>query len=129
MTIDKAIANERKIIEKCKTEYELECARYGKRTVESFGKLECIKIAEEHEQRSKWFEELKEARNCMEENRKAGYNHGFTDGFNKAIDDFIKTCDKKCGFYTGMNKQLTRDMLLEIAEQLKEGVRNGTDNQ
>ena len=45
MTIDEAISNERKIIEKCKTEYELECARYGKRTVESFGKLECIKVA------------------------------------------------------------------------------------
>ena len=34
LSIDEAIANERKIIEKCKTEYELECARYGKRTVE-----------------------------------------------------------------------------------------------
>lgn len=40
---------------------------------------------------------------------------------NKAIDDFVKECDKKCGFYGGINKQLKRDMLLEIAEQLKVG--------
>ena len=44
--------------------------------------------------------------------------------YNKAIDDFIKACDKKCGFYSGINKQLTRDMLLEIAEQLKAGGEN-----
>ena len=40
---------------------------------------------------------------------------------NKAIDDFVHECDKCCGFYSCINKQLTRDMLLEIAEQLKAG--------
>ena len=117
MTIDKAISNERKIIEKCKTEYELECARYGKRTVESFGKLECIKVAEEHEQLSKWLEELKEARNCMEENRKAGYNHGFTDGFNKAIDDFA---DKLKQDVMNITFGLRICDIDRIAEQIKE---------
>ena len=134
MTIDEAIANERKIVEKCKTEYELECARYGKRTVESFEKLECIKVAEEHEQLANWLEELKAYKQntdiCPICDTYCSYlADEFENGYNKAIDDFIKTCDKKCGFYTGMNKQLTRDILLEIAEQLKVGVRNGTDNQ
>lgn len=41
-------------------------------------------------------------------------------GYNKAIDDFIKECDKCCGFYTGNNKNLTREDVLNIAEQLKE---------
>ena len=29
----------------------------------------------------------------------------------KAIDNFVKECDKKCGFYSGINKQLTRDII------------------
>ena len=40
---------------------------------------------------------------------------------NKAIDDFIHECDKCCGFYTGNNKNLTREDMLNIAEQLKAG--------
>ena len=39
--------------------------------------------------------------------------------YNKAIDDFIHECDKCCGFYTGNNKNLTREDMLNIAEQLK----------
>ena len=42
-------------------------------------------------------------------------------GYNKAIDDFIHECDKCCGFYTGNNKNLTREDMLNIAEQLKVG--------
>ena len=42
-------------------------------------------------------------------------------GYNKAIDDFIHECDKFCGFYTGNNKNLTREDMLNIAERLKEG--------
>ena len=44
--------------------------------------------------------------------------------YNKAIDDFIHECDKCCGFYTGNNKNLTREDMLNIAEQLKAGVEN-----
>ena len=40
--------------------------------------------------------------------------------YNKAIDDFIHECDKCCGFYAGNNKNLTREDMLNIAEQLKE---------
>ena len=43
---------------------------------------------------------------------------------NKAIDDFIHECDKCCGFYTGNNKNLTREDMLNIAEQLKAGGKN-----
>lgn len=41
--------------------------------------------------------------------------------YNNAIDDFIHECDKCCGFYTGNNKNLTREDMLNIAERLKEG--------
>lgn len=39
--------------------------------------------------------------------------------YNKAIDDFIKAADKHCGYYAGECKNLTRDDLLKIAEDLK----------
>ena len=51
-------------------------------------------------------------------------NKGYTDGYNEAIDDFIHECDKYCGFYSGKNKSITREDILKIAEQLKEGVEN-----
>ena len=83
----------------------------------------------------------------MEENRKAGYNHGFTDGFNKAVDDFVENISLEisgsliwgmiadCFKYKNMND--TSDKIVdyvintanEIAEQLKAGENNGTDNQ
>ena len=40
--------------------------------------------------------------------------------YNKAIDDFIHECDKYCEFYGGKNKNITREDILKIAEQLKE---------
>lgn len=39
--------------------------------------------------------------------------------YNKAIDDFIKAADKQCGYYAVECKNLTRDDLLKIAEDLK----------
>lgn len=41
--------------------------------------------------------------------------------YNKAIDDFIHECDKYCGFYSGKNKNIIREDILKIAEQLKAG--------
>ncbi len=41
--------------------------------------------------------------------------------YNKAIDDFIHECDKYCGFYSGKNKNIIREDILKIAEQLKTG--------
>lgn len=89
-TIEEAIANERKIVEKCKTEYELECARYGKRTVESCEKLECIKVAEEHEQLAEWLELLKWYEQGMEDIPCVSGvlpKDVYWAGYNKAIDD------------------------------------------
>ena len=38
----------------------------------------------------------------------------------KGIDDLVHKCDKHCGFYTGDNKNLTREDILLIANELKE---------
>ena len=40
-------------------------------------------------------------------------------GYGKAIDDVIKAVDKHCGYCAGECKNLTRDDLLKIAEDLK----------
>ena len=37
-----------------------------------------------------WLEELKEARKGFNENRKAGYAHGYSDGYAKALDEFAE---------------------------------------
>ena len=135
MTIDEAIENERKIVEKCKTEYELECARYGKRTVESFEKLECIKVAEEHEQLADWLEELKALKNGLNikcDSLNEALEKGKKVGYNKALDDFVKALQekiekdlsnpdlalecKKCGIWKNYDIE-------KIAEQLKAGVK------
>ena len=83
--------------------------------------LNCDKYAEYHEQIAEWLEELKMLRELKAEHRKIGNIKGFNKGYNKAIDDFIHECDKCCGFYTGNNKNLTREDMLNIAEQLKAG--------
>ena len=41
------------------------------------------------------------------------------DFYNKTIDDFIKAADKHCGYYAGECKNLTRDDLLGIANNMK----------
>ena len=41
------------------------------------------------------------------------------DFYDKAIDDFIKATDKHCGYYAGECKNLTRDDLLGIANNMK----------
>lgn len=40
---------------------------------------------------------------------------------NKTIDEILKSCDKEYGFYSGNVKNLTRDTLLKILEQLRKG--------
>ena len=75
MTIDEAIAKYKEI-----TNTDANCPAHCN--------ISCDKCVQESKQLAEWLEELKEARHCMEENRKAGYNHGFVDGYNKALDDF-----------------------------------------
>ena len=92
---------------------------------------------EYHEQLSEWLEELKDYRDKnkmvvrvdvenmdsikdkIEELSKYAERQS-----NKAIDDFIHECDRHCGFYNGYNKNLTREDILMIAEQLKAGGEN-----
>lgn len=85
--------------------------------------------AEEHEQLANWLEELKaykkNSNTCHMCDTYCSYlADEFENGYNKSIDDFIHECDKCCGFYTGNNKNLTREDMLKIAEQLKAGGKN-----
>ena len=47
------------------------------------------------------------------------YRKGKSEGYNKAIDDFIKAADKHCGYYAVECSNLTRDDLLCIANNMK----------
>lgn len=94
-----------------------------------------LSYAEDNEQIAEWLEELKTIKEmdlsipqhftkeqidwikayCIRRN---------IEFYNKAIDDFVHECDKCCGFYTGNNKNLTREDMLNIAERLKAGGEN-----
>lgn len=45
-------------------------------------------------------------------------------GYNQAILDFIHELDNYCGYYEGKIKNLTRDGVLEVAEQLRKKLDN-----
>lgn len=53
-------------------------------------------------------------RKMLEENRKAGYEHGYSVGYNKAVDDTIKFIKEKYAFTI-----LEEEEIDEIAKQLK----------
>lgn len=55
----------------------------------------------------------------LEENRKAGYEHGYSVGYNKAVDDTIQTIKKAYAFTI-----LEEEKIDEIAEQLKGAKQN-----
>lgn len=59
MTLDKLIESERKIAEHKHNMYEYECSFYGKETVDSGEKLDCVKEYEYHSQIAELLEELK----------------------------------------------------------------------
>lgn len=64
----------------------------------------------------------------MEENRKAGYNHGFVYGYNKAVDDFVNLAKEHD--FKHDKKDITNCVIGFIeffAEQLKAGVKNETN--
>ena len=112
MTFDEAIAKHRKIAETQKMLYDActlkECNKHF------------LRQAEEHEQLAEWLEELKayKAIGTVEECKNSVLD--IQKAYNKAIDDFVHKCDKHCGFYSGKNKNITREDILKIAEQLKE---------
>ena len=104
MTIDEAIAKFKFIANS-----DDPCTRYCM--------LPCDKCVDESKQLAEWLEDYKRIKMLIpiEQALKAEYN--------KAIDDFIHGCDKYCGFYSGKNKNITREDMLKIAEQLKAGVK------
>ena len=73
-------------------------------------------------------EELKEARKGFNENRKAGYKHGYSDGYNKAIDDFASELENH-SIYADIGKGNTVKIefvapitrIRDVAQQLKAG--------
>lgn len=55
----------------------------------------------------------------LEEDRKAGYEHGYSVGYNKAVDDTIKAIKEEYAFTI-----LEEEKIEEIAEQLKGAKQN-----
>ena len=55
----------------------------------------------------------------LEENRKTGYEHGYSVGYNKAVDDTVKAIKKEYAFTI-----LEEEKIGEIAEQLKGAKQN-----
>lgn len=53
-------------------------------------------------------------RKILEENRKAGYEHGYSVGYNEAVDDTIKSIKEEYAFTI-----LEEEKIDEIAKQLK----------
>ena len=49
----------------------------------------------------------------------ATYEEVYKMVYDKAIDDFIKAADKHCGYYAGECRNLTRDDLICIANNMK----------
>lgn len=49
----------------------------------------------------------------LEENRQAGYNHGYTVGYNEAVDDVVNLFKSKT--------TMENNLIEEIAEHLKAG--------
>ena len=125
MTIDEAIAHAREVANTQKgksgicLQNGLECEHFS----------DCLKCAEEHEQLVEWLEELKAYRkigtvegykNAIECYTKEYMIRKSNVQYDKAVDDFVHECDKHCEFYSGKNKNITREDILKIAEQLKE---------
>ena len=87
-----------------------------------------LSYAEDNEQVAEWLEELKAYReigtvegykNAIECYTKEYMIRKSNVQYDKAVDDFVHECDKYCGFYNGENKNITREDILKIAEQLK----------
>ena len=129
MTLDEAI------------EYEKESLRHCKRMLEEIyednleNKILKFEV-KQHEHLAEWLEELKlykslAPRELVSEKQKndraieynKGFDYGFKTGYNKAIDDFVKACNKQFAIMYGQRYVDMRD-IVNIAEQLKAGIIN-----
>ena len=113
MTIDEAIAKYKEI-----TNTDANCPAHCN--------ISCDKCVQESKQLAEWLEELKELRKIKEDYSKGMQTSYATFMYNKAIDDFVNACkeDILCQTFG-----LHANGIERIAEQLKAGVRNGTDSQ
>ena len=124
LSIDEAIAHARAVANTQRgksgicLQNGLECEHFS----------DCLKCAEEHEQLAEWLEELKAYReigtvegykNAIECYTKEYTIRKSNVQYDKAVDDFVHKCDKCCGFYSGKNKNITREDILKIAKKLK----------
>ena len=111
MTIDEAIAKYKEI-----TNTDANCPAHCN--------ISCDKCVQESKQLAEWLEELK-----VYQQHEIICNKGYNEGYNKAIDDFVKEICKMIAqsenngnyrFYAVEIKQA----IAEIAEQLKAGIAN-----
>ena len=119
LSIDEAIAHARAVADTC----EYEASKYDMSdSYESHVAYQEGKCGEEHEQLAEWLEELKAIKDGSIPiiHGKAELELHDKEIYNKALDDFVHKCDKHCEFYSGKNKNITREDILKIAEQLKE---------
>ena len=75
------------------------------------------------QQLTEWLEELK-----VYQQHEIICNKGYNAGYNKAIDDFVKFA-KTMPTIESEDGEIRPMWLEEMAEQLKAGANNGTDNQ
>ena len=128
MTIDEAIARERQLAKEQRSHIGTWYSKIMGYDDEYIKK--CEVCAEEDEQLAEWMEELKFRRVLQLECEKeyfVGYEKGKNEGYNKAIDDFVKYIDECSGWTQNCiehNIGLTVYTLHQIAKQLKEGGKN-----
>ena len=107
-SIDEAIARERQMAETHRNDIVPKENYHNMPWIDKNNETS-MRNAEYHEQLADWLEELKE----YKENQHRSLRHMYEKGYNKAIDDFA----------------ILMKETLNLAEQLKVGAGNGTDNQ
>ena len=127
MAIDEAIARERELAER--NLILLDSDELVQKSYDTYLR------AEYHEQIVMWLEELKVlkensiSKEAFEKMKSKAYKKGHRQGYNKAINDFadkiISLCDD--GEFMNRFNEFPATTILEIAEQLREGVEDGNN--
>lgn len=110
MTIDEVIQKARDNENSFKNNHKLNLTL--KKKSPYYG-LDCLKISEDNKHLAEWLEELKAYR-ANEEMSENVYRCGYKFGYNKAVDDTIKSIKKEYAFTI-----LEEEKIDEIAKQLK----------
>ena len=114
LSIDEAIAREKQQAKEQRSHVGTWNDEYSKK---------CKLYAEYHEQIAEWLEELKCYKNDNDFSDCADRIHkiAFNSGYNKALDDFVEKINYTA--YTSVCVDcMTKNQIIELAEQLKEGV-------